>query len=258
MRTAGFTLIELLVVIAIIAILVSILLPSLARAKELARFTLCQQRLKQWGTGFQIYTTESDGYFPHIDSLDRDDHDPDNYGWVDVIPPLLGFKPWFSHKIDERPGPGTFFQCVSAEPLESGYGYDIDRIGYFSYAMNSCLELDAECYSLPGVTPMPSFLNTDLIQNSSRVVLLFDQLLDPACGYGGSQFNKRAGEHCGAYPRDFAIRHEMGGQNGGSILYCDYSVRWTPTVWKDDWPSGMNCPPRDDPDWFPYPPENEG
>src|SRR5690606_21553786 len=63
-RRPGFTLIELLVVISIISLLVAILLPALARARQTAMTTVCANQIRQIGLGAIMYAGENRNVLP--------------------------------------------------------------------------------------------------------------------------------------------------------------------------------------------------
>ncbi len=74
-KQRAFTLIELLVVIAIIALLMSILMPALAKVRDQAKAVGCQANLRQWNLIFNMYIGENNGRF-------YSGTDADGYFWV--------------------------------------------------------------------------------------------------------------------------------------------------------------------------------
>ena len=63
-RPGGFTLIELLVVIAIIALLVSILLPGISKAREMAKLTRCLVHIRALAVAHNLYSSDEGGWLP--------------------------------------------------------------------------------------------------------------------------------------------------------------------------------------------------
>ena len=79
----GFTLVELLVVIAIIALLMSILMPALSRARDQAQTIACRSNLKNLALGWVMYVDDHDGEL--IEGETSYDDDTDRTGWVKTI-----------------------------------------------------------------------------------------------------------------------------------------------------------------------------
>lgn len=116
-RARCFTLIELLIVIAIIAILAALLLPSLQRAKEMARGIACVNDKKQIGLYMQFFANDNDGRMPGQGS-----HICDTNGavaWCAILNHTVLENQ--TMRINKGKTTGKYLECTDAEHLTT-YG----------------------------------------------------------------------------------------------------------------------------------------
>lgn len=120
---SGFTLVELLTVIAIIGLLMSIVLPSMQRARDIGRNGLCLANLHAIGRTFEMYLSESNEILPNAASFPSEE--PDKPCIADVFAPYIDENEVF-HCPGDRDEP-TFFETegVSYEYL-LGALYEVD------------------------------------------------------------------------------------------------------------------------------------
>ncbi len=137
----GFTLIELLVVIAIISLLVTILMPSLQRAKELARNTICSTNLSGIGKAIYYYLEEFEGTFcvwEQWDVLDSKGNMPDITWWYMDLAKTMSWSDVWTHypakDVDEEEtweDPGLFL-CPMADRSKRSQGENAASSGWQS------------------------------------------------------------------------------------------------------------------------------
>lgn len=156
---AGFTLVELLVVIGIIALLMGILLPVLAKARESGNTVKCAANLRAIGQGIAIYLSEYRQTFPAAYQYKPN---PANAEPIEPANPTFGYVHW-SHYIYGDPAkgraPADAFKCPSlnngglppSNPAEadrdggqqndpdSGPGVVDDQVGRCAYTVNEAI-----------------------------------------------------------------------------------------------------------------------
>ena len=178
----GFTLIELLVVIAIISLLVSILLPSLNKAKELGRSAVCKTNARSLQIGNELYQNDNDEHYAPaaagiwMANLERWFGTRDSAGGTPFRiddGPLNPYLPGTT--VRDCPSFTDYLASGSAfEKGCGGYGYNSSYVGQYWVAPNDSRNTDAEgnasgAFARPASTVAftdAAFVNGQLIEYS--------------------------------------------------------------------------------------------
>lgn len=185
-RRSGFTLVELLVVIGIIALLISILLPALNRAREAANTVACASNLRQIGIYLNFYTQEHKGWFP-----------PENDG---------GNMTWEGILIASSVGDDRETQRAKyfVNPANPSLGYMNDRAyGIFYCPTNASREMRGQNpffsyfftnytvnfailpnWGYPAGSPLDPRVKVTGIRRATENIMAFDSIPYPSLGIG--------------------------------------------------------------------------
>jgi prepilin-type N-terminal cleavage/methylation domain-containing protein/prepilin-type processing-associated H-X9-DG protein len=179
-RMVPFTLIELLVVIAIIAILASMLLPALNKAREKGRSINCMNNCKQIGTALMQYNMDFNGFYPS-------DHVASGvpYIWTEQVLKYLGGNPALQLSYNKTKVP-KFLDCptntaiMDSSYVNTNYAYDWD------YSWRT------------GASSLPKGA-IKRIKNPSIATIIVESRFNPADNYTNGRYNWGGANWVGVY-----------------------------------------------------------
>jgi prepilin-type N-terminal cleavage/methylation domain-containing protein len=152
-RRCAFTLIELLVVISIIALLVAILVPSLQKAKQLAKCCLCLSNMRGLEMAHWMYLTSNDGQFIQVGLGHGGMCAHEDIAWINTLQSYYGNTLIARSPVDNSPNWGPY---PEGQPIP---GADPAQRRRCSYGVNDFMDA-SDCpwggpYNLDN-TPKPS------------------------------------------------------------------------------------------------------
>ena len=215
-KRLAFTLIELLVVIAIISLLVSILLPSLTKAKELAKQAVCMTNLKGIGLAGAMYHNDYNEYF----AAGNSNHSLGFPSWVEAYN-NCGYLEYTS-KLYCCPDHDNYITAGDPDPVENNTPLTIPNCEfYISYGRN--VYCGGTYVSVDFDTS--GWIRLDQVNRASNKIYFADNDLSKS-SFSGFTYHSTCYEiepwPPGNYPPRIGTRH-----NGGAVVYwCDDHITY--------------------------------
>lgn len=234
MRKKAFTLVELLVVIGIIALLISILLPTLSKARDSANRAACLSNLRQIGNALIMYVNDNKGFLPRTPKGSHTQEDAIWFhasgGWRDRIDEG-GFGPYLKLSKDNT----AVLSCPADSAEQRPYTGTGSNAYPYSYSIN---------HMMHGNGPNPVFKLVQ-VKNSADKVYMFEEdeyTIDDGNAQIWSKKGSWGGTDLLALRHDKKARKELpdismqpphnkpvpneGGR--GNVLFCDGHADFVP------------------------------
>jgi prepilin-type N-terminal cleavage/methylation domain-containing protein/prepilin-type processing-associated H-X9-DG protein len=251
LRGKGFTLVELLVVVGLVAMLISLLLPALGKARAAAQATRCLSNLRQMGNAWQMYTSENKGRLM-------------DYAWYMPATPDVAWRLYWPAVLENYRVRGETLLCSAAnQPIPFSQNKGMGSVNYAwtgKYDSTSVIRFNSATYRVGsygfnryltaggGFGPDGAARRITAVKSTHRVPVFMDSIWPDFIPLNWSD----TGEPVQAPPNLRGDGLPLGAPDhwkfliarhgrGVNAVMADGSARWVPLeetytlIWRSDW-----------------------